>query len=196
MKLSVRSVVLMSGVFLFSISLSGDPKKPCKWINKRDEQEKYAHLLSKEMEYGKICKDAERCITLSRLVLGTDHLGKIDKKEREAVLKAAVEECGITAFDTSPIYVNGIESKLGDWLKGLKRNDLVTISKGGFPFDLGPGTYKSRLTGTEAEMEKNILEELEATLTNLPYIDIYLMHRDDINFKDFVTIQRYLVQIT
>ena len=98
---------------------------------------------------------------------------------------------GINAFDTSPIYAENIEERLGNWLQSRNRNDLYTISKGGFPRDLGPGAYSSRLKGTKEEIAANVLEEIETSQRQLKNnITIYLMHRDDADFKDYARVER------
>ncbi len=109
-----------------------------------------------------ICRDGT-CRKFSRLVMGTDHLlqggwtsdsqPKVSEEEAFKVLDEAAKH-GINFFDTSPIYVEGVENKLGIWKKSraqairddafyyspaLKPNpdrSLYVLSKGGFPFDL------------------------------------------------------------
>lgn len=67
-------------------------------------------------------------------------------------------EYGTNAFDTAPIYINGIERIIGEWMKAKRMADpnidLYTITKGGFPFDEGCGDYKSRLKETKEEIIK------------------------------------------
>ena len=62
----------------------------------------------------------------------------LDTKKAVEVLDLAVEY-GINAFDTAPIYVNGIQQVLGEWMKAKRTADpninLYTITKGGFPLD-------------------------------------------------------------
>jgi aryl-alcohol dehydrogenase-like predicted oxidoreductase len=113
------------------------------------------------MEYVKlVCNDGVSR-RFSRLVMGTDHLiqaGWVDEKQPEptreqvyAVLDEAARR-GINLFDTSPIYVGGVEYALGEWRAsraariadggfygraGLNPDrKLYALSKGGFPFDL------------------------------------------------------------
>ncbi|MEB3198168.1 MAG: aldo/keto reductase [Candidatus Sericytochromatia bacterium] len=129
-------------------------------------------------------------LMISRLILGTDHLGKVPESQSEAVMAEAVR-LGINAFDTAPIYANDSEARLGRWLARQKRQDLYVISKGGFPRDLGPGTYRSRLAGDKAQIVANVREELEPSRArfNRP-IAIYLMHRDDADFQDYRRLER------
>lgn len=145
-------------------------------------------------------------------------------------------------FDSSPIYVGGVENTLGKWVKsrlgsgavnGMNPdNTLYTLSKGGFPFDLyyyqalppgnhsaeliktlitnghlnasatplpdgsiplhnvPPGTYSSRLYGSEDAIVGRVSEEMGHSLDNLSNITIYLMHRDDGDYYRFEGIER------
>lgn len=143
------------------------------------------------MEYVEVCEGPAACVKLSKLVLGTDHLGKMDNARTIEVLEEAVR-LGINAFDTSPIYAERIEARLGDWLKGRKdRAGLHVITKGGFPRDLGPGTYSSRLKGGAEEIARGVLEELEISGRQLGgEIAVYLLHRDDADFRDYARGER------
>jgi aryl-alcohol dehydrogenase-like predicted oxidoreductase len=142
------------------------------------------------MEYRELCEKPGVCKKLSRLILGTDHLGKVPNQQTVAVLNEAVK-LGINAFDTAPIYTDGIERRLGSWLKSQKRSDLYVITKGGFPHDLGPGTYQSRLKGSQTEITAQVLEEIQKSKLSYDHkIDIYLMHRDDLDFQNYTQVQR------
>lgn len=144
-----------------------------------------APLAPPPMEYSDLCEAPGRCLILSRLVLGTDHLGKMDNAKTIAVLEEAVK-LGINTFDTAPIYSQNIEARLGEWLKASGRRDLYVISKGGFPRDLGPGTYESRLKGSKEEITRNILGEIDISDRQLNHsIAVYLLHRDDADFRDY-----------
>jgi len=149
-----------------------------------------ASALPVGMEYAELCEGPGNCLKLSRLVLGTDHLGKMDNARTIEVLDEAVK-LGINTFDTSPIYAENIEERLGDWLRKQRRTDLYVISKGGFPRDLGPGTYSSRLNGTREEIAGGVLEEISISDRQLNHnITIYLMHRDDADFRDYARVER------
>ncbi|MEB3222763.1 MAG: aldo/keto reductase [Candidatus Sericytochromatia bacterium] len=127
---------------------------------------------------------------LSRLILGTDHLGKVPASQTEAVLDEAVR-LGINAFDTAPIYASDIEARLGRWLARQPRRDLYVITKGGFPRDTGPGTYRSRLVGDRAQIVADVREEVEPSRARFGRaITIYLMHRDDADFQDYRRVPR------
>ena len=161
------------------------------------------------MEYLKVCGPGKNggtlCKCISRLVMGTDHLGNFweqwgfpennnkttqwqMKNDARKMLDYAVDK-GINLFDTAPIYVGGIENTLGTWLREKKKKTglkLYTLTKGGFPFDKGPGTYSSRLHGSAKKIVTNVAEELRWSYPNLHgQIDFYLMHRDDIEFVNY-----------
>ncbi len=143
-----------------------------------------------KMEYVKLESPTGAQIKVSRLIMGTDHLGKIPHEQAVAVLNEAVAQ-GINMFDTAPIYVNSIEEQLGRWLKAQDRDDLYVITKGGFPFDIGPGSYESRLKGNKDQIVSNVKEEIEGSSQRLNgRISIYLMHRDDLDFSNYNKINR------
>lgn len=145
-----------------------------------------------------VCASAGDCKLFSQMVMGTDHLGKLgpdgslDEARARDMLDRAFDY-GINAFDTSPIYVNGIEAVLGRWMKEKKavQPDLYSISKGGFPFDVGPGSYRSRLNGSVDEIVNNVSSELQHSYPQLNNeIDVYLMHRDDVDYHDYRKVER------
>ncbi|MFZ2958067.1 MAG: aldo/keto reductase [Candidatus Ozemobacteraceae bacterium] len=151
-----------------------------------------AQILSTapEMEYIEFGEKPGQSRVISRLILGTDHLGKVPNQQTIDVLNEAVK-LGINAFDTAPIYTDSIESRLGEWLKAQNRSDLNVITKGGFPRDLGPGTYYSRLHGSKEQIFANVLEEAKKSRANYTApITIYLMHRDDIQYWRYQKIER------
>ncbi|MBK8204214.1 MAG: aldo/keto reductase [Bdellovibrionales bacterium] len=89
-----------------------------------------------KMEYVNLENPTGPQLRISRLIMGTDHLGKIPHEQAVAVLNEAVAQ-GINMFDTAPIYVNSIEDQLGQWLKVQNRDDLYVITKGDFHLILG-----------------------------------------------------------
>lgn len=128
---------------------------------------------------------------LSRLILGTDHLGQVPTPGQTLEVLDEAVRLGINAFDTAPIYDKDIERTFATWLSRKRRPDLHVITKGGFPRDLGPGTYESRLKGTRERMVEEVREELEISRAKYDRpISIYLMHRDDVDFKDYVRVDR------
>ncbi len=142
------------------------------------------------MEYLEVGEAPGPVLRLSRLIMGTDHLGKVPNEQTIEVLEEAVR-LGINAFDTAPIYTDDIEVRLGRWLQTKNRSDLYVITKGGFPRDLGPGTYYSRLRGDARQIMANVFEE--ASKSRARYgspIAIYLMHRDDADFQGYRRVER------
>ncbi len=181
------------------------------------------------MRYVNVCgrkKDGtDGSVRLSRLVMGTDHLGnqwaqqdfpkkkaflgidceKIDKerlKDHAHSMFRSAAAAGINIFDTSPIYVEDIEFTLGSWIRSQENPDLFVLSKGGFPFDDGPGTYRSCFRvkingnsriGTHEEIVANLKEEMHGTEEKKGTLDhlsgamllFWIMHRDDIRYLDF-----------
>lgn len=145
------------------------------------------------MEYVELCPRPGDCRKFSRLVMGTDHLvqsnwvaeGQPEPTDAQAfeVLDEAAKS-GINFFDTSPIYVGGVENRLGRWRFSralpVRRNDFYTqpqlnpdrklyiLSKGGFPFDLywakelETGTHSAEL---RAELQRRGVLPAEAVAT-------------------------------
>jgi aryl-alcohol dehydrogenase-like predicted oxidoreductase len=201
-------------------------------------QERSLSSENADMEYVEVCAKVGDCKSFSRLVIGTDHLvqgdwtgkGQPEISEEEAfIVLDEAARLGINLFDTSPIYVGGVEYKLGRWMKARKEANpdlkLYALSKGGFPFDLfysqklesgthskelrkilqekgilkrsskledvPPGTYASRLFGSEAQIKSRIQEEIKHSLNNLNNdITVYLMHRDDFDYVNFDEVKR------
>ncbi len=155
-----------------------------------------AEVTSDAMPYVTVSDIHGKTIRLSRLIMGTDHLGKVPLSQTLEVLDEAAR-LGINAFDTAPIYANDIEAKLGQWVQRQQRNDLHVITKGGFPHDRGPGTYESRLRGSREQIVRNIREEVSASHRRLPRgIAIYLMHRDDADFNRYQRVKRAQTPVT
>ena len=69
------------------------------------------------MEYRELCEDTARtrCRRLSRIIIGTDHLGKLANESDTWALLAEAVRMGSNAIDTAPIYINS-EWRLGRWL--------------------------------------------------------------------------------
>ena len=92
-----------------------------------------------------------------------------------SVLLDAAFENGINTFDTARGYGQS-EVSLGNWVKSRgNREDVVIITKGCHPL---PDTLSvNRVT------KNTIDEDLEASLQKLQtdYVDLYLLHRDDIS---------------
>ncbi len=142
------------------------------------------------MEYVELGGQPGPHFRLSRLILGTDHLGNMPDRQTREILDEAVR-LGINAFDTAPIYTDSIEIRLGAWLASRDSAGLHVITKGGFPRDIGPGTYSSRLEGPKAQLAANVLWELQKSRAKFerPFA-VYLMHRDDADFRDYRRLDR------
>ena len=117
------------------------------------------------MKYGKI---AGLDKPVSKIIMGCT--GAMNRGENtDALLDAALEN-GICAFDTAETY--GLaEVSIGGWLTRRKNRDkVVIITKGCHPYE------RDRVT------PEDLKHDLEQSLKrlNTDYIDIYLMHRDDL----------------
>ena len=122
-------------------------------------------------------------LTVSRVALGSSMLGsRVNRSDSFALLDAFVEKGG-TLIDTAHVYANWApgprnisEKTIGAWLKVTgRRNEMVIASKGGHP---EPGEDRiSRLSPTE------IVGDLDSSLglLGVERIDLYWLHRDDLN---------------
>ena len=211
--ITLLTLVTLLGACSMDQAAPGDNGEPMPWFGAKSDNAS-ANPTCKgpnpAMEYVKVCGPGKAggklCKCISRLVMGTDHLGNFweqwgfpesnnntpynqRKVNARKMLDYAVNK-GINLFDTAPIYVGGIENTLGAWIRDRKQKNkdlkLYTLTKGGFPFDSGPGTYHSRLHGNSKKIVTNIAEELRWSFPNLHgQIDFYLMHRDDIEFVNY-----------
>lgn len=131
------------------------------------------------MIYSQIKNTDLKC---SKLVLGTHLFGtEIDEKTSFALLDKFAENGG-NAVDTASVYANWLsaeehksEKTLGKWLKNSGyREKMIVVTKGGH-HDLK--TEKSRL------FFNDVREDLEKSFQNLntDYIDIYYLHKDDVD---------------
>lgn len=115
-------------------------------------------------------------VKINNFVLGTGRLGdKKTKKECFNVLDRYLDLCYNT-LDVARSYENGqAEEFLGEYLKNKNREDIVLISKGGFPKDKTK-MHLPRLS--KKELQSDLDASLKALKTD--YIDIYFLHRDDV----------------
>ncbi len=168
---------LFRSLFLLSLVLISG----CSTLN---QPTRNVATVETEMEYVTVCDASNQCKKLSRLIMGTDHLVQADwtgngqpeltEPQAQAVLDEAAK-LGINVFDTSPIYVGGVENKLGKWLQSRKQSaaqdgfyygkqsnpdrKLYALSKGGFYFDL---FYSKKLeSGSHSDGLKKALVALE-----------------------------------
>ena len=113
---------------------------------------------------------------VSSVVLGTDYYGStVYKKDCYRLMDTYVDKGG-NCIDTAKLYVNGVsEEIIGEWIKNRSRDKIIISTKGAYPS--GSDMSVSRLS------EREIEEDLNSSLKRLgtDYIDIYWLHRDDIN---------------
>lgn len=135
-------------------------------------------------------------ITTGKIALGTATFGlNIDENECGKIMNEYLENGG-SIIDTALVYTDWApgersrsEKIIGRWIKSYStRNSVIISTKGGHPnlnaFDV------PRLG------EHDIISDLEKSLKNLmtDYIDIYFLHRDDVN-KDVGEIMETLNKI-
>jgi len=135
-----------------------------------------------DMRYQKV-ELPGKYIEISKIVLGTDCFGTSVSKETSFDMLDRFVADGGNCIDTARVYAqwlpggDGASEKLvGDWLKARKnRNDIIICTKGGHPpLD---NMAISRLS------KECITSDLEDSLRALgtETVDIYLLHRDDVN---------------
>lgn len=122
-------------------------------------------------------------LTVSAVSLGTDVYGTDLSVSNSEMLLDFYTEMGGNIIDTAKIYADWAndeksqsEKLIGKWLKKKNnRHNLIISTKGGHP-NLDTMNI-SRLSRDE------LRSDLESSLKNLrtDYIDIYWLHRDDIN---------------
>ena len=118
----------------------------------------------------------------SKLVLGTDQMGTtLSTSESFALLDIFFEKGG-NMLDTASVYADWLsveksvsEKTIGKWLKERKNREKVIIATKGGHHDLK--------TGEKRIDAKNVRFDFENSLKNLKtdYIDVYYLHKDDIN---------------
>jgi len=136
------------------------------------------------MKYGKV-KGVDK--NVSRIVLGTMIIhptedGSLSKAFD--LLDTAVEN-GITTFDTAKVY--GSEPNIGKWIKERgNREKIVILTKGAHHDSDGSRVVPEKLS----QDIENSLKQLQTE-----YIDIYMLHRDDLNVpvSDIIeTLNKYI----
>ena len=110
---------------------------------------------------------------LSKIIFGCAIPSMIQGEDADELLDEVYAQ-GITTFDTAENY--GLsEVSLGHWLKNRgNREKVVIISKGCHPYD-------GRDRVTPEDLKHDIEQSFERLGTD--YIDIYLMHRDDLKVE-------------
>jgi aryl-alcohol dehydrogenase-like predicted oxidoreductase len=115
-------------------------------------------------------------VSINNFVLGAGRLGDENyKKDCFNILDRYIDLCYNT-LDVARSYADGkCEEFLGEYLKNKNRDDVVLISKGGFPLSRLE-MYKTRLS--KEELQKDI--DLTLKALNTDHVDIYFLHRDDV----------------
>ena len=108
---------------------------------------------------------------VSRIIFGTSIGPMCDGRGAEDVLDAVYAE-GVNTFDTARVYGES-ERCLGKWIKDRGVRDKVNIITKGCHHD----ENGSRVT------PEHLIRDIETSLMSLgtDYIDIYLLHRDDVS---------------
>ncbi|MFK7805031.1 MAG: aldo/keto reductase [Anaerolineae bacterium] len=110
---------------------------------------------------------------ISKLVQGTVMLNGFDQTTIDQLLDAVLAS-GINTFDTAHVYGSGqCEIAFGKWQnsRGI-REDIVILGKGAHPYD-------GKVRVTPECITSDIAESLDRMQTD--YIDLYVLHRDDVN---------------
>lgn len=136
-------------------------------------------------------------LVASVICLGTVNIGStLDQKSSFALLDAYLEQGG-NFIDSAKVYSDWLpgeksssEKMIGHWLKERKnRNQVIVATKGAHP-ELA-SMHLSRLT------PKEIVSDISASLINLQtdFIDLYWLHRDDLNQPVSEIIDTLLAQV-
>ena len=117
------------------------------------------------------------CLGLGGEQIGGHGWGNISESELVKAVHKALD-CGITLFDTAPIYGLGNSEKLLGKALGTSRKQVIIATKVGLVWRKG-GVFEKFKDSTPA----NIENEIDASLKNLgtDYIDIYQIHWPDPN---------------
>ncbi len=112
-------------------------------------------------------------LPVSRIVFGCAFPAMLRGEDVGGTLDAALA-AGINAFDTAENY-QGSEEALGRWIKSRNiREKIVLITKGAHPYQ-----------GVDRVTPDEIRRDVEKSLLRLQteFIDIYLLHRDDLHVE-------------
>ena len=117
-------------------------------------------------------------MTVSALGFGCWEMGGTYGDVTEVEVSAAVNraiDLGINCFDTAPAYGNGESEVLLGRALGVRRKDVIVVTKCGVGYTDRPKGRDSRMT--------SILASVERSLQNMgtDYIDVLLIHWPDVN---------------
>lgn len=126
------------------------------------------------MEYRRLGRSG---LQVSPIVLGTMNFGKPTLKEEAFRIVDMAIDVGINLFDCADIYVGGESERIlgGAFQRNGKRKEVLITSK---VFNkMGPGP------NDHGNSKHHILDACEKSLQRLgtDYIDIYFLHRNDVN---------------
>lgn len=129
-------------------------------------------------------KIPEGYMRVSKIVLGTDYFGTTVSEDEAFKMLDTFADAGGNCLDTARMYAQWLpggkgasELLLGRWLKSRgNRNKIIISTKGAHP-EQGHMDV-SRLS--RREIETDLDESLKALNTDT--IDIYWLHRDDVNY--------------
>lgn len=119
-------------------------------------------------------------LIVSRITLGCLTFGarqgsaiyKVDQAEATRIVARAFDH-GITAFDTSDLYADGVsEQFLGVAIKGIRSRVVLTTKAG---FRTGPDIADAGLS------RRHLMRSIDASLTRLgtDHVDLFLAHKED-----------------
>lgn len=128
------------------------------------------------MEYGKITGVNKK---VSRIVYGMSAQPFLSGGDGNALLDE-VFAAGVNTFDLARRYLKS-ERSFGRWLSERDRDDVVIISKCAHPDAIG----RSRVS------EREIRRDFEKSAKELgtDYIDVYLLHRDNLRLNTAVAVE-------
>jgi len=122
-------------------------------------------------------------IEISKIILGGVPFGSTISKDKSFEIMDFYLSMGGNTIDTARVYCDWLqdgkgvsEKTIGQWMKSRNnRKNVNIITKGGHPLLNSMNT--SRLSENEIKLDINL--SLQALQTD--YVDLYLLHRDDVN---------------
>lgn len=133
------------------------------------------------MKYFELYDTDNKPIRMSKIILGGVPFGTTLDEQQSFEMMDKYFERGGNTIDTARVYCDWLENghsaserTIGNWIRTRNnRKDVILITKGGHPTKEGV----SRLSKEE------ILSDMDLSLKTLQtdYVDLYLLHRDDIS---------------
>lgn len=111
---------------------------------------------------------------VSPICLGTMMFGSPTDEATSGRIIGSAREAGINFVDTANVYVKGVSEEITGKFIGEDRDRWILATKVGSPMGEGPSE--------KSNSRKRIMTEVEASLRRLgtDYIDVYYLHRDDL----------------